>query len=278
MKCGMYYIQKCLAYNSTTIIQLVPYHDANQTDIADDWETSEISYLNSSDPQRWGGLDLNVLDPNTSYWDSSQTAAQAFASGSSPGRSLVPILNMPRYALFPITSALPPSWPSMPFQISNQGTVLYSNGTWKAGAWTPLVTTNTGVTSGVARAINDNDEILGLCNTQIYSGATGTNAQGVCAWFSPGSVPFAISTGEPAPVFACPSARYNVGYGMNHAYLFPGPVLSNEGRFFMHAMRWDDQKKATQIGGFCEWSLLAKNKALQQNLWVNCGSGRSPSV
>ena len=246
------------ASNATTIIQLVPYNDANQNGMADDWETSEIAYLIASDPQSWGYLELNTLDPDTSYWNSSLTAAQAYASGSSPGESLVPkLMDMPRYALFPITNAQQPGWPSDAFQISNQGTVLYANGTWKAGVWTPLVTTNTGVTSGSARAINDNDVILGLCETQAKSGDSRSNAAGVCAWYSPDAPPFIVSTGGSAPVFACPSASCNVGYGMGYVSLFPGPVLSNEGGFFVKNMSWDATTNTTKILGFSKWQLPA---------------------
>jgi hypothetical protein len=49
-----------------------------------------------------------------------------------------PIGPVPRYALFPITNAHPTSEFPNPFQINDKGTVLYDNGTWKGGVWTPL--------------------------------------------------------------------------------------------------------------------------------------------
>ena len=249
------------ANNATTIIQIVPYDDANQNGMADDWETSEIAYLIASDPQNWGYLDLNTLDPDTAYWDSSLTAAQAFASGSSPGATSVPKLkDMPRYALFPITNAQPAGDPSPP-QISDKGTVLYRNGTWAAGVWTHLASTATGIVPHIvpalaeARSINDNDQILGFYSTSDKS---------LCYWNSPTASCRPISTADnstnpptPATYIAKVSNLTNVSWGISNHRLFPGPVLSNDGKFFMDTWQLNPNTHIYERIAFSRWSLPA---------------------
>lgn len=51
----------------------------------------------------------------------------------------IPLGPLPRYAFFPITNAHPAEWTNA-HQISDKGTVLYENGTWTGGIWTPLAT------------------------------------------------------------------------------------------------------------------------------------------
>ncbi len=251
------------ANNATTIIQIVPYDDANQNGMADDWETSEIAYLIASDPQNWGYLDLNTLDPDTAYWDSPLTAAQAFASGSSPGAGLVPkLLDMPRYALFPITNAQPAGDPS-PLQISDKGTVLYRNGTWAAGVWTQLASAAAGIVPHVVPAlaeacsINDNNQILGFYSTSDKS---------LCYWNSPTASCRPISTADnstnpptPATFIAKVSNQTNVSWGLSNHCLFPGPVLSNDEKFFMDTWQWNPNTYIYERIAFSRWSLPASD-------------------
>jgi len=243
------------ANNATTIIQIVPYDDANQNGMADDWETSEIAYLIDSDPQTWGYLDLRALDPDTAYWDSSLTAAQAFASGSSPGATSVPKLkDMPRYALFHITTAQPAGDPS-PLQISDKGTVLYRNGTWAAGVWTHLASTATGIVPHIipalaeACSINDNDQILGFYSTSDNS---------LCYWRLPTASCQPIfagnKTANPHTYIAKISTQTNVSWGLSNHCLFPGPVLSNDGEFFMDSWKLDANNHYVRFA-FSRWAL-----------------------
>ncbi len=68
----------------------------------------------------------------------------------------------PRYALFPITNAVPnPGWSSTPLQINDRGTVLYTNGTWNAGTWTTLAGTGQLLKQIHGAMINDHGEIIG---------------------------------------------------------------------------------------------------------------------
>ena len=73
---------------------------------------------------------------------------------------------LPRYALFPIANAAPDPVFTKPIQINDQGTVLYSTGTWTGGIWKPLA----GATGApddwtLACRINDLGEIIG---TQLW--------------------------------------------------------------------------------------------------------------
>ena len=67
--------------NQIAILQLVPYNDTANTGMSNDWVASEIAYLASSDPTRWGSL--TILDPDASYWDDRWTAIQSYRLGLS---------------------------------------------------------------------------------------------------------------------------------------------------------------------------------------------------
>jgi len=73
------------------IIQIIPNNDADNDGMDDDWEASQIACLIAADPQHWASLaTTGTLNPNTQYWNSPDTAAQAFASGTNPGAKLLP--------------------------------------------------------------------------------------------------------------------------------------------------------------------------------------------
>ncbi len=86
----------------------------------------------------------------------------------------------PRYAMFPITTAEPPADRPWAIQISDKGTVLYENGTWATGKWTKLPTGD--YWRVFARAINDNNEIIG-------SGSSESAGHRVCWWAAPNAAP-----------------------------------------------------------------------------------------
>jgi len=240
------------------IIQIIPHNDLNQNGMADDWEASQIAYLVAADPENWGYLAASgSLDPDTHYWNSSQTAAQAFASGSNPGNTAPQkkVLDMPRYALFPIANAQPPTSQQAPIQISDKGTVLYQNGTWKAGSWTALALSGPNMTSGVACAVNDNDVIIGKCATQTIDGDERACLTGVCAWLSPTAQPFRISVGSGFASLTTNGCV--VGYGLMTNDLSPGPVLSNDGSFYMSAVKWNSAEHVNKNAGFARWTLPA---------------------
>ena len=73
-----------------SIMQIIPNNDADQDGMDDDWEASQIAYLIAADPQQWGSLaSAGTLNPNTQYWNSPDTAVQAFAGGTNPGANLL---------------------------------------------------------------------------------------------------------------------------------------------------------------------------------------------
>lgn len=134
----------------------------------------------------------------------------------------------PRYALFPITNATPPAeWPS-PVQINDMGTVLYSNGTWTGGVWTPLQGAANRGDIGVvvqAFAINDNDEIVGH-----HTGMLDANGNPIPSHSIAGNLAY-----WSAPNVTCVPLGVGTDYpwigGVQHSY--PGPYqgnyLSNDG-------------------------------------------------
>jgi len=95
-----------------------------------------------------------------------------------------PIGPLPRYALFPITTAEPLEQTDAR-QISDKGTVLYDNETWTSGIWTPLTIAGSGITTK-AIAINDQNQILGWGSR--FHGTSLSYLETVCFWNSPNAV------------------------------------------------------------------------------------------
>jgi hypothetical protein len=129
---------------------------------------------------------------------------------------------IPRFALFPITNASPPAeWP-LPIQINDMGTVLYSNGSWTGGIWTPLQGAANRGDIGVvvqAFAINDSGEIVGHHTGMLDASGnpipSHTLAGNLAYWSAPhvSCVPLAVGTDFPW-----------IG-GVQQTY--PGPYRSN---------------------------------------------------
>ncbi len=144
-----------------------------------------------------------------------------------------PIGPEPRYGIFPITNADPLHLGNSPIQISDRGTVLYPNGTWAAGIWTPLIAPH-GISSGFsARVINDSDTILGVASVKVREDPE-EFAGGIWSWSNPQVAPAVVSANAGgATIFASPTEDFATSTN-------PGPVLDNDGRFFMQTHGWQD--------------------------------------
>ena len=176
-----------------------------------------------------------------------------------------PIGSVPRYALFPITNAMPPAGQPTPFQISDKGTVLYENGTWTANVWTALDTPPEASDNGYpsrakAVGINDSNQIIGVADREI----TSTHEHDVnndpsevlptiCYWNAPNGARTFVSSGNgEAEKFAVPSLEL-----FEHR-LTPGPVLSNDGRFSAFIKPRTDWINASAHPGY--WKLPEANQ------------------
>jgi hypothetical protein len=168
-----------------------------------------------------------------------------------------PIGPVPRYAVFPITNAQAPTGWLEPIQISDKGTVLYSNGTWTGGTWTPLTTLANG--TGGAFAINDSNHIVGSGSMEILIGDEGdTRSLGVgCWWESPLVAPEELSVGEGAQTLY-PSA--DPLDWLRHIHC--SPYLSNTGEFLMINFQADDDGLQSQ--GASLWQLPINNQPVTE--------------
>lgn len=173
-----------------------------------------------------------------------------------------PIGPLPRYALFPITNAEPSPAYKAPFQINDKGTVLYDVGTWSGGVWTPLKPPANGDPWITARAINDNDVILGAANLKVREDPE-LSATIICSWSVPDAVPSFVSTGTGDSV---KYAAWSYVFAANR--LSPGSVLSNDGHFSMPTWGLEDDQFQQQSVGF--WKLPVG----QQPASVEDGDGR----
>jgi hypothetical protein len=137
---------------------------------------------------------------------------------------------LPRYALFPISNAQPSGADrKTPLQISDKGTVLYRNGTWKAGKWTALniPAGDLGTPGYGARAINDHDVILGILTLFVSDDIHQHEERGYHYWSSPTASPEFVTcgTGDDEMYAVVPN---DDEFRTN---LAPGPMLSNDGYF-----------------------------------------------
>ncbi|RYD21301.1 MAG: hypothetical protein EOP88_11865 [Verrucomicrobiaceae bacterium] len=152
----------------------------------------------------------------------------------------IPLGPVPRYAVFPIINAQPAEGYTSPLQISDKGTVLYTNGTWAGGAWTPLSSPD----ENYARAINDHDVILGA-GRLIVSEDPEIKPAVICYWPAPDAEPAFMSktsgSGTTYPV---------AGYDFSYNTLKPGPVLSNDGYFSMPTFGWEEEQFKELRTGF----------------------------
>ncbi len=169
-----------------------------------------------------------------------------------------PIGPVPRYALFPITNAEPPTGWLKPIQISDRGTVLYSNGTWTGGTWTPLTTLDNG--TGSAFAINDHNHIVGSGTMEIPIG-DGNDYRSVgagCWWESPSAAPETLSVVTEA-LTLYPNADSLDGL-MDISCL---PYLSNAGEFLMVTLEVDEEGLLDYTGASL-WQLPINNQPVTE--------------
>lgn len=136
------------------------------------------------------------------------------------------ILPEVRYALFPIAGTAPPPERLAPLEINNQGIVLYRNGTWKSGQWTPLEEQGTNLKECTARGINDRGEIVGVGNYLVRE-LDNYRQAALTRWQNKGSQPEVV---EDSGLFAVP-------YGDFSTILGDGPRLSNDGSVIAHSAR-----------------------------------------
>ena len=169
-----------------------------------------------------------------------------------------PIGPVPRYAMFPITNSQPAAdWPS-PLQISDKGTVLYQNGTWSGGMWTSLKPP-VGIKPGAyatAISINDNDVVLGTAHRKIRDDPEDF-ANLICSWDDPQAVASFITANKDG------ATHYpSWSYSSPSRFRSPGPVLSNDGHFFMPTWAWEDDKFLWQHNGY--WKIPAGGNAASE--------------
>jgi hypothetical protein len=156
---------------------------------------------------------------------------------------------MPRYALFPITNAgtVPgfPTQPNQPLQISDRGTVLYTNGTWAGGKWEPLNKGNHTPAFAAAVAINDFDQILGS------DAEPGSNY--ACYWSAPTSQPNPVEIGDVRAAL-WPDGTYRDNFDGS---LLPGPLLAKDGGFYAPAARWGGtpENRTAEFLHYSRWKI-----------------------
>jgi hypothetical protein len=171
----------------------------------------------------------------------------AFDSAPHDATATADITPIPRYALF-----LLPNAGDSPIQINNRGTVLYPQKFWKGGALNNLATAGSGVYRASARGMNDLDVILGYADhVSNQGGVTGMTHGRVCYWPAPDQAPQFVS------LPASPGTRYAYD---SHAYPWiprgPGPILSDSGHFFAHALLVEDpEEPAVEEGPVKLWKL-----------------------
>lgn len=166
----------------------------------------------------------------------------------SDSTAFFPLEAPPRYALFPITNVDPNDAGSEPYKISDKGRVLYREGTWCAGVWTPLVAPSGG-SQGVpqlahAYAINDNDVVLGSGIYQVSS-APETHVGMLYHWKTPSANPLPVKSSQ--MVEQGYAGRF-IGDYVYHGFA-PRPVLSNDGRFSAVTSEWSETARGMSSTG-----------------------------
>lgn len=184
---------------------------------------------------------------------------------ASDNTAYFPLGPVPRYAMFPITNASPPADALQALQINDKGRVLYENGTWCGGAWTPLVAPTQLNYAGYPQtafgvSINDNDVILGNSSQQV--GPLANEFASVrCFWNTPAADPQLVKSNN------------NLGSGyagwLSSSLAFHGdtyqPQLSNDNRFTAHFCHWQAGPNGTigkEIFESAVWTLPAGGQPL----------------
>jgi len=201
----------------------------------------------SADPLNADADENGELDGDQLDFDKDGTADRVDSSPEDSADSYETGL-LPRYAIFPILNAnpveLPPDGSTSPLQINDLGMVLYGNGVWQAGEWTPLIQESLSVKNASARSINDSGMIVGTSNDVDFHNFA-------CWWDSPGAEPVFIGTADGSHM-AGPDDDYGAAYDFGVNLLKPGPVLGNDGTFF-----YPVNEKDVETG---EWHFLHHGK------------------
>ena len=240
------------------ILQIIPNNEINKNGLPDDWESSQIAYLIAADPVQWGYLSAaGVLDPNTVYGTSQDTAAQSFAYGKNIGATQTPqVPDIPSYAVFPL-NIMPPD-PSIPYplEVNDQGTVLYSSGTWANGSLRPLNGENhSPVVKVRALSMNDIGEIIGF-----RMGMTDTDG-----YLIPGNLVYWSGPSDDRHILTVDGEHPWIGraYYQSDMVCMRGVLLSNDGRLLAESQKLDigtTRPGSCTVEGQYLWTLPGHNR------------------
>ena len=183
--------------------------------------------------------------------------ADAKDAGKDDASATFPIGPAPRYALFPITNAEPTTeWP-FPIQINDKGTVLYTNGTWKAGKWTPLsLKVNGSIENASARGINDSDTILGIgydhsesSHSDYFLGRLS------CYWPTPTAQPLIVEKNDSGLIRSHFLDTTPDGVTATPFALNSGSILANDGGFYSQTYQLKEDRTGWIYKHHSRWKL-----------------------
>jgi hypothetical protein len=135
--------------------------------------------------------------------------------------------------------------------------VLYANGTWKAGMWTPLSLNVSGsIENASARGINDSDTILGIG----YDGAESSSpdyflGRLTCYWPSPIDPPLIVEISNSGLIRSHLLDTPEVGNTISPFSLDSGPILANDGGFYSQTYRLKDDRSGWIYEHHSRWKL-----------------------
>jgi hypothetical protein len=158
--------------------------------------------------------------------------------------------------LFAITNAQPTVNNPSPLQINDKGTVIYENGTWKGGVWTPLTLSTTDqITNASARGINDSDMILGIGYDDAVSAFADYFAGLACYWPTPTDLPSIVEIGGESLVRAVNLETGTTSRDLFENSLCPGPVLASDGGFYFPKNRLKADRSGWIFENHSRWKL-----------------------
>ncbi len=183
--------------------------------------------------------------------------ADAMDIGKDDATATFLIGTLPRYALFPITNAEPTTaWP-FPIQMNDKGNVLYANGTWKAGKWTPLtLQVNGSIENASARGINDFDQILGIGYDHAASAFPDYFlGRLTCYWPSPTDPPLIVEKNDSGLIRAHFLDTPAQGSTTSPFHLDSGPILANDGGFYSQTYQLKEDRSGWDYKHHSRWKL-----------------------
>lgn len=201
--------------------------------------------------------------------------AQDIAPGD--GGVAYSIVPLPRYAMFTFTDNAPDN---AAFAINDRGTVLFPNKVWKAGEFQNLINDQSQIPGYPlypdgdpvirARAINDNDQIIGSGYGFHEEHAQGIDSPyffPILHWPSPAAVPQVVSsTNGTVKTYAdLWDERY-----VTH--------LDNLGNFFSISLIWDSERTTIgpEMGEWKKWTLPFGGNPLTSALAADFSKGTAP--